>query len=165
MDTIVIGVRRRGRPSEKLFRGVMIGLAALFLAEGILFSTGFMLPCFLMVLTYFWYSHASKREWEYTLENGRMRIERVSDRGRTVLHDFSLADIEVLASPDDPSVARYRKGGEEQIPRFDYTSYNEDTPYFTMIVAGNGKKIKLLLDLTGEAVSYIRRANRAAVRC
>ncbi len=165
MDTIVIAVKRKDRPSEKLFRGLMLGLGVLFLLEGILLSTGFMLPCFLMVLAYFWYSHASRREWEYTLENGRMRIERVSDRGRAVLHDFSLADMEILTLPDDPAVARYKKHGEERLPKFDYTSYREGVPYYTLIVPVDGKKIKLLLDLTPEALAWIHRANRTAVKC
>ena len=94
-----------------------------------------------------------------------MRIERVSDRGRTVLHDFSLADTEALARPDDPSVAPYKKGGPEKIPKYDYTSYNENTPYYTMIVKEDGQKIKLLLDLNREAISLIRSACPGAVRC
>lgn len=45
MDQIVIGVKRRGRPSERIIRGAMIFFAVFFLLQGIMFSTGFMLPC------------------------------------------------------------------------------------------------------------------------
>lgn len=162
---VVLSVKRKGRGSEKALRGLMIGLAVLFLLGGILLTRGLMLPCLLMTGAYFWYSWASRREYEYTIEDGRMRIERVSDRGRTVLHDFSLADTEALARPDDPSVASYKKGGREKIPKYDYTSYNENTPYYTMIVKEDGQKIKLLLDLNREAISLIRSACPGAVRC
>ena len=162
---VVLSVKRKGRGSEKALRGLMIGLAVLFLLGGILLTRGLMLPCLLMTGAYFWYSWASRREYEYTIEDGRMRIERVSDRGRTVLHDFSLADTEVLARPDDPSVAPYKKGGGKKIPKYDYTSYNENTPYYTMIVKEDGQKIKLLLDLNREAISLIRSACPGAVRC
>ena len=162
---MVISVKRKGRRSEKFLRGLMIFLAVLFLLQGILFSTGFMLPCLLTTGAYFWYSHASRREYEYTIEDGRMLIERVASTGRTALHEFRLDDLEALATPDDPCVARYKKGGEEKIPKFDYTSYEEDVPYYTMIVKEGDRKIKLLLDLSQEAIGLIRRANPEAVRC
>ena len=165
MDQIVIGVRRRIRPAEKLLRGLMIGLSVLFLLQGILLSRGFMLPCFLTAGLALWYGTAVRREFEYILEDGQMRIYRVNDRGRFLQHEFSLSEILILARPEDPSVAPYRKGGSEKIRKFDYTSYQEDVPYYTMIVAQNGVKAKLLLDLTPEAVSRIRSVNRTAVKC
>ena len=51
--TIVISVSRVVRPREVLLRRVMAVLAVVFLLQAIMFSTGFMLPCFLMVLCYF----------------------------------------------------------------------------------------------------------------
>ena len=95
-QTVVISVSRTVRPREVLLRRLMAVLAAVFLAQGILFSTGFMLPCFLMTLCYFWFSHASRREYEYTLEDGLLRIERVSDRGRRVLHEIPFSEIRLL---------------------------------------------------------------------
>lgn len=153
---MVLSVDRKPRRSEKLLRAVMIVCSVLFLLFGILFSTGFMLPCFLMAGAYYVYSAASRREWEYTLEDGRLVIERVSDRGRTVLHEIDMADIEIVSDPSDPAVARFRRGGAEKVPKFDYTSYRENVPYYTVIARENGQRIKLLLDLTAEALSLIR---------
>ena len=73
--TIVISVSRAVRPREVLLRRVMAVLAVVFLLQAIMFSTGFMLPCFLMTLCYFWFSHASKREYEYTLADGVLKIK------------------------------------------------------------------------------------------
>lgn len=165
METIVIAVHRKIRPSEKLLRGVMIALAVLFLLEGILFSTGFMLPCFLMTGACFWYSYAIRREYEYVLEEGWMRIYRVSSRGRFLQHEFQLTDIQLLSRPDDPAAAPFKRGGSEKIRKFDYTSYRDDVPYYTLIVSRDGQRIKLLLDLTKEAIDRVRSANRAAVKC
>ncbi len=162
---MVISVKRKEKRSEKALRVLMVFFAVLFLLQGILFSRGFMLPCLLMTGAYFWYSHASRREYEYTIDDGRLQIERVSSSGRTLLHEIKLADLEALAPPDGPSVARYRKGGSEQIPKFDYTSYEEDIPYYTMIASEDGHKIKLLLDLTDEAIRLIRQVNPEAVKC
>ena len=163
---MVISVKRKEKHSEKVLRHTMIVLAVLFLLMGIMLTRGFMLLCFLMTVVYFWYSRSSKREYEYTIEDGRMIIDRVADHGRTRLHDFPLSEVEVLAKPDDPAVARYkRKGGTEKIPKYDYTSYEEDQPYYTMIVQDDGQKTKLLLDLTPEAIAAVRRANPPAVQC
>ena len=46
----------------------------------------------------------------------------------------------------------------------DYTSYREDVPYYTMIVRDEPKPLKLLLDLTPEAIRLIRRRRPGAVR-
>lgn len=165
MDTIVYAVKRKGRRSEKLLRAVMIFFSVIFLLQGILLSRGFLLPCFLTAMAYFWYSGATKREWEYTLNEDSLRIERVSDRGRELLDEIPLCDIEILALPDDPAVAKYRKGGSEKIKKFDYTSYEENVPYYTMIAREDGERIKLLLDLTPDALALIRRKRRDAVHC
>ena len=49
-ETVVISVSRKQRPPEVLLRRLMAVLAVVFLLQGILFSTGFMLPCFCMAL-------------------------------------------------------------------------------------------------------------------
>ena len=104
-EPIVISVIRKGRPSETLLRRLMAALGVLFLALGIMISTGFMLPCALTVLCYYWYRHASKREYEYTLEEETMKIERVSERGRRELYEIPYARIQLLCEPDAPEAA------------------------------------------------------------
>ena len=55
------------------------------------------------------------------------------------------------------SVAKYKKnGGTEQLKKFDYTSYDDNVPYYTMIIREDGRKIKLLLDLTEEMLHTIK---------
>lgn len=163
MDKIVIAVNRRPRPSEKLLRTAMAVLSALFLVLGIALYRGMMLPCFLMAVAYFVYGNASRRAWEYVIENGVLRIDRMTDHGRVPLHELSLREIVVLARPDDPAVDRYRKGGEAKVKKYDYTSYAEGVPWYTLIARENGREIKLLLDLNDAAIRAVRRENRAAV--
>ena len=53
--------------------------------------------------------------------------------------------------------AKYKKnGGTEQLKKYDYTSYDDNTPYYTMIIKEDGRKIKLLLDLTEEMLHTIK---------
>ena len=59
MEELVISVTRKQRSSDIFLLRLMAVLAVLFLVQGILFSTAFMLPCFLMAACYFWYGHAS----------------------------------------------------------------------------------------------------------
>ena len=162
--TIVISVSRAVRPREVLLRRVMAVLAVVFLLQAIMFSTGFMLPCFLMTLCYFWFSHASKREYEYTLDDEGLKIERTSDRGRRMLHEIPWTGVKLLCKPDAPEALPYKKGGSIPIRKVDYTSYKDDVPYYTMIAEEDGKPLKLLLDLTDDAIRLIRRRNREAVK-
>lgn len=162
-ETIVISVSRKTRPSETLLRRLMAALGVLFLLMGIMFSTGFMLPCALMVLCYYIYRHASKREYEYTLEDETLKIDRVSDRGRRELYEIPFSRILLLCRPDAPEAMPYKKGGSVKVNKEDFTSYREDVPYYTMIVRDDPKPLKLLLDLTPEAIRMIRRSVPAAV--
>ena len=164
MDRISIHVRRVIRPSERLLKGAMLVLALLFLLLGILFSRGMMLPCFLMAMAYLWYDHATKRDYEYVLENDALKIDRLMERGRVSLHEIPFREIKLLAHPDDPAAVPYRKGGSEKVKKYDYTSYEEGKPWYTLIAREDGETVKLLLDLNDEAIQAIRRANRAAVR-
>ena len=165
MDKIVISVTRRTRPSEKYIRVAMVALAVLFLLGAVASGNrGMMLPCFLMAMGYFVYTYATRRQYEYILENGRMRVDRLMERGRVTRHEFALQDIEILAAPRDEAVAPFRKDGTVKLKKFDYTSYDDSVPYYTMIVREDGQRIKLLLDLTDAAIDRIRRANRDAVK-
>ena len=163
-EAVVIAVNRKTRPSEKLLRRLMAVLGVVFLLQAIMFSTGFMLPCFLTVLCYFWYSHASIREYEYTLDEGIMRIERVSDRGRRLLYEIPFDQIQLVCAPDAPEAQPYKKGGSVRVKKEDYTSYREGVPYYTVIVKDEPVPLKLLMDLTPEAIRVIRRRNREAVK-
>ena len=163
-DTVVIAVSRKPRTSEKVLRRLLAVLGVVFLLQAIMFSTGFMLPCFLTVLFYFWYSYISKREYEYTLEDGTLKIDRVSDRGRRRLYEIPFSQVLLLCEPDAPEALPYKKGGSVRVKKEDYTSYREGVPYYTMIVKDEPRPLKLLLDLTPEAIRLIRRYNREAVR-
>ena len=162
---LVVSVSRRIRPAEKMIRGVMGVLAVFFLLQGILFSSGFMLPCFCMTLTFFIFGHLYKREYEYTLDNGYLIIERVSNLGRRILHEIPYREIRLLCRPDAPEAVPFKRGGEIRVKKYDYTSYQEDIPYYTLIAGREGKQMKLLLDLTPEAVTVLRHACPEAVHC
>lgn len=161
-EVIVISVSRKTRPSETRIRRLMVVLAVVFLLQGILLSTGFMLPCFLTAMCYFWYSHACKREYEYTLEDEMIKIDRVSDRGRRRLYEVPFSRIELVCPHDAPEALPYKKGGSVPVQKEDYTSYRDDVPYYTVIARDEPKPLKLLLDLTPEAVRLIRRHARDA---
>ena len=76
---------------------------------------------------------------------------------RKTAHVLELKDLEVVAPHWHESVAKYKKnGGTEQLKKYDYTSYDDNTPYYTMIIKEDGRKIKLLLDLTEEMLHTIK---------
>ena len=156
---LVISVNRIPRPSEKLLRGLMAALAVFFLLQGILFSSAFMLPCFCMTAAYFIYGHLARREYEYTLDEDILKIERVSDTGRRVLHEIPFEEIRLICKPDDPAAAPYKKGGSIRVKKYDYTSYREDVPYYTLIAGHDPRPYKFLLDLTPEALFRLRRSS------
>ena len=99
------------------------------------------------------------REYEYCLENGVLTIAVIrGKRRRKTAHTLMMQDMEVIAPNWHEAVAKYRKnGGTEKLKKFDYTSYDDNIPYYTMIVYENKEKIKLLLDLNDSMLEAVKR--------
>ncbi len=149
-------VKRKEKRGSTVLRIIMIILAVLFLFMGIIFSRGFLFICFLMAGLYFFYDANSAKEYEYILEGSSFQIDEIrGHRYRKIVHSLDLNDLEILAPHDNSVVSKYKKGGKEKIKKFDYTSYDDNTPYYTMIITEDGRKIKLLLDINRELFDYI----------
>ena len=136
----------------------MVIFAVLFVLMGITISQAFMLPGLLLALLYFVYDIFSQRDYEYILENGQLTIDVIyGKKYRKTAHVLNLEEMEVTAPHYHEKVAKYKKnGGTEHLKKYDYTSYEEDTPYYTMIIKEDGRKIKLLLDLTEEMLHTLK---------
>ena len=153
-------VTRKPKAASKLLKKVMIVFAVLFVLMGIAISQGFMLPGFLLVLLYFVYDVFSQKDYEYILEDNILTIDVIlGKRYRRTEHILDMRELEVVAPNQHPSVAKYRKnGGTEKLKKYDYTSYDENVPYYTMIVLEDREKIKLLLDLNEEMLQMIKKS-------
>ena len=55
------------------------------------------------------------------------------------------------------TLRRGPRGGGVRLPKFDYTSYEDDIPYYTMIVIEDREKKKLLLDLNQELLFALKK--------
>lgn len=156
---IVEQVKKKQKPFSGALRTAMIVFAVIILLLGVTISQGFMLPGFLLVVLYFAYSTLSRKEYEYIMEDNQLSISVIlGGKYRREAHKLDLDAIEVVAPNWHDAVAAYRKnGGSTRLPKYDYTSYEENTPFYTMIITENHTKIKLLLDLTDEMLSIMKR--------
>ncbi|MEZ3488230.1 MAG: hypothetical protein K1W22_17025 [Lachnospiraceae bacterium] len=156
---IVEQVIRKPRPLSGVLKTVMIVFAVILLLLGITLSQGFMLPGFLLVVLYYFYSTYSQKEYEYILEENHLTIDVIfGKKHRKSAHYLDMEALEVLAPNWHNAVAAYRKnGGSITLPKYDYTSYEDDTPFYTMIITENRQKIKLLLDLSDSMLQMIKR--------
>lgn len=155
---IVEQVSRKKKSMSGVLRKVMVLFAVIFVIMGIAISQSFMLAGFLLAALYFVYDVFSQKDYEYTLENDQLSIDVIyGKKYRKTAHVLELKDLEVVAPHWHESVAKYKKnGGTEQLKKYDYTSYDDNTPYYTMIIKEDGRKIKLLLDLTEEMLHTIK---------
>lgn len=155
---IVEQVTRKKKKLSGILKKTMIFFAVVFVLMGITISQAFMLAGFCLTGLYFIYGTFCQRDYEYTLENDQLTIDVIyGNKYRKTAHELDLRQLEVIAPPNHEAVARYKKkGGTEHLKKFDYTSYEDDTPYYTMIVKEDGQKIKLLLDLTQEMLHTIK---------
>ena len=155
---IVEQVSRKKKSMSGVLRKVMVLFAVIFVILGITISQSFMLAGFLLAALYFVFDIFSQKDYEYTLENDQLSIDVIyGKKYRKTAHVLELKELEVVAPHWHESVAKYKKnGGTEQLKKFDYTSYDDNTPYYTMIIKEDGRKIKLLLDLTEEMLHTIK---------
>ena len=139
---IVEQVSRKKKHMSGALRKVMVIFAVLFVLMGITISQAFMLPGFLLALLYFVYDIFSQRDYEYTMENGQLTIDVIyGKKYRKTAHVLNLEEMEVTAPHYHEKVAKYKK--------------NSGTDY-TMIIREDGRKIKLLLDLTEEMLHTMK---------
>ena len=157
---IVEQVKRKRKPMAGVLSKIMVIFGVIFVLMGIMISQAFMLAGFLLVLLYFAFDVFSNKEYEYTLEDNKLEIDVISGkRYRKNAHVIDQQEMEVTAPNWHESVAKYKKnGGTEKLPKYDYTSYEEDTPYYTMIAIEDRQKIKLLLDLSDEMLQTMKRS-------
>ena len=155
---IVEQVSRKKKSMSGVLRKVMIIFAVLFVILGITISQSFMLAGFLLAALYFVFDIFSQKDYEYTLENDTLSIDVIYGKKYCkTAHVLELKNMEVTAPHWHESVAKYKKnGGTEQLKKFDYTSYDDNIPYYTMIIKEDGRKIKLLLDLTEEMLHTMK---------
>lgn len=156
---IVEQVKRKQKAMSGVLRVIMIVFAVILILMGITLSQGFMLPGFLLVVLYFAYSIFSQKDYEYVLEGTQLTIDVIlGKKYRKTAHILDMDTLVAVAPNWHDAVARYRKkGGSEKLPKYDYTSYEEDTPFYTMIVMENRRKIKLLLDLNEEMLQMLKK--------
>lgn len=155
---IVEQVSRKKKSMSGILRKAMIIFAVFFVILGITISQSFMLAGFLLAALYFVYDVFSQKDYEYTLESDTLTIDVIyGKKYRKTAHVLDLREMEVTAPHWHASVAKYKKNsGTEKLKKYDYTSYDDDVPYYTMIVKEDGNKIKLLLDLTDEMLHTIK---------
>ncbi len=159
---IVKTVDRKQKRFSKLLGRVMVVFAVIFVFMGIIFQNGFLLPAILLAALYYFYTRRIRTGYEYSFFNDYFSVDVIrGKRSRKTEQVLYYDNIEVVAPHDHESVLKYKqKGGTEHLKKYDYTSYDDDIPYYTMIVTKEAKdeneKIKLLLDLDDESLHYLK---------
>lgn len=164
---IVKEVQKRVKTSTKILKKAMVLLCVLFVLAGIILDRGMMFLALLTAGMYFFYDAYGTEDYEYVMEDNLFTITVIhGKRFRKNVHQLDLKDLEVVAPNQHQAVARYRKkGGGEKLPKYDYTSYEPDIPYYTMIITENKRKIKLLLDLEEDMLRRMKRMYPDRVFC
>ena len=152
-------VKRKQKKMTGVLRKLMVVFGVFFVLLGIMISQAFMLAGFLLVALYFVFDVLSRKEYEYILDGKTLTIDVIyGKRYRKTAHIIDMTEMEVTAPNSHEAVAKYRKdGGGVRLPKFDYTSYEDDIPYYTMIVIEDREKKKLLLDLNQELLFALKK--------
>lgn len=152
-------VKRKQKKMTGVLRKLMVVFGVFFVLLGIMISQAFMLAGFLLVALYFVFDVLSRKEYEYILDGKTLTIDVIyGKRYRKTAHIIDMTEMEVPAPNRHEAVAKYRKdGGGVRLPKFDYTSYEDDIPYYTMIVIEDREKKKLLLDLNQELLFALKK--------
>lgn len=145
-------VARKQRKSTKVFNVLLVTMSVLFILMGIIFDRGMLFLSVLSILMYWLNSFQALRDYEYHMEDGVLTVDVIQGkRRRKRTQELELKNLEVIAPNWHEAVAKYRKnGGTEHLKKYDYTSYEDEIPYYTMIIHDGKRKIKLLMDFDEE---------------
>ncbi|MCC8136913.1 MAG: hypothetical protein LIO76_02415 [Clostridiales bacterium] len=159
MFETVVQVKRKTKLFTKTLRVLMLAFGIFFIINAIIFTTGLMLPGACMILLYYVYGLFCRKEYEYRFSGSELSIFVIwGGRMRRQAHELDLEEMEVVAPHWHEAVSKYtKKYGSVKLKKYDYTSYDDATPYYTMIIMEGEKKIKLLLDLDKETLRMIKR--------
>ncbi len=160
-NLIQIEVHRDKKASARLLSVVILVLGIVTLFMGIMLDRGFLMVCLLLAMLYYAFDAFSRRDYEYTYENERLKIDVIyGGRYRKNAQLIPMEQVVVIAQHDAEAVFRYRKGQPEgNLRKYDYTSYKDEIPYYTLIArdADSGLKSKVLLDLNQEMLGEMKR--------
>ena len=168
MNEIVVRVRKKERMGARPMQSMVITFAILFLILTVTVSRGFFVLFLLCGVGWFLTSSFSRKEYEYRYRDPYLEIITIKGGGRQVLsHSLYLGDLIVVAPHAHEAVLQYRQNGGGVTQKFDYTSYDDDIPYYTMIIdeevkgkdgePGEKKKRKFLLDLPPDMLREMKR--------
>ncbi len=151
-------VERQDKKGYRLLSRVMIILAVVFVLLGIIFQNGYFFPAILMALLYYIFTYNAHLSFEYNFQAEYFSVDVIRGRrSRKTTQVIYYKDIEVVAPPDHELVLKYKKkGGTEKVKKYDYTSYLEGVPYYTVIAKKGNEKIKLLMDLDEEILRSLK---------
>lgn len=152
-------VSRKSKPMSKFYTRLLLFLSVMFILMGIALDRGMLLLSMLSVLLYWYSSYESSTDYEYHLSGRIFAVDVIKGKQRRKrVQEPDLDQLEVIAPNWHDAVGKYRKkGGTVKLKKYDYTSYDDDIPFYTMIISDEGKKIKLLLDLDEEWLRAIKR--------
>ena len=151
-------VSRKQKRSTKVFNALLVIMSVLFILMGIIFDRGMLFLSVLSILMYWLNSFQALRDYEYHMEDGILTVDVIQGkRRRKREQELELKNLEVIAPNWHEAVAKYRKnGGTEHLKKYDYTSYEDEIPYYTMIIHDGRRKIKLLMDFDDEWLFKIK---------
>ena len=152
-------VKRKQKKMTGVLRKLMVVFGVIYVLLGIMISQAYMLAGFLLVALYYVFDVLSRKEYEYILDGKTLTIDVIyGKRYRKTAHIIDMTEMEVTAPNRHEAEAKYRKaGGGDRLPKFDYTSYEDDIPYYTMIVIEDREKKKLLLDLNQKLLFALKK--------
>lgn len=157
---ITQSVHKRKKKSTKIIQGVIVVLGVLFLFMAVAFTTGFMMFVFLTAAMYFIFEQGAQKDYEYSYEDDIFTVDVLkANRKHVREQELNMNKLEVVAPHYHEAVSQYRKDtGSIKLAKYDYTSYDDSIPYYTMIImTEEHDKIKLLLDLNDEMLQAMKR--------
>lgn len=146
-------VSRRPRPTDALFKALLIALAVAAAAFGVLVHPLFLFVFLGVLLLCRFLFPRFKVEYEYSYVNGSLDIAEIySKESRKHKETINMEDVECIA----PVNSHHLDGFGDTYAVKDYSSGNpEDHPY--MIVLGGENKGKVLLHLDDRMLEDLKR--------
>lgn len=146
-------IHRQLTRNPKAIQNFFFALFALMAFFALMFHLLFLIPAFILFLMYRWSKKNLDLEYDYTLVNNELDIDRVlGGKARRRMVTIKLSQVIVLAPLGAPELERHSK-----LLLKDYSASDPENPPYIVVCAVDGGGRRFALQLNDEMFELIRK--------
>lgn len=153
-------VKKPDSKAATLLHNIMIGVGAVLFLGALFYDVIFVVASIVVLVCSVIPTLKNDVEYEYLYLDRELTIDQIrKQEKRKNVAAYSMDRLVLMAPKGASELQRF-----QQLKAIDYSSGTEEGNPYEIVVDGNGKKVRIIIDTTKELVEAIRRINPGNVK-